>query len=123
MLTSPPYVGIIDYHEQHKYAYELLGLSWRAEKEIGPAFKGNSKIAQQEYIDQIAEVFLNLKRKLASDATVVIIVNDRHGLYDNLPSQLGFILEERLERHVNRRTGIRSNDFYESILVWKQRRR
>lgn len=123
VLTSPPYVGIIDYHEQHRYAYELLGLSWQAKEEIGPAFKGNSKIAQREYIEQIAEVFVNLKRSMTSDATVVIIVNDRYGLYNNLPSQLGFILEERLERHVNRRTGMRSNDFYESILVWERRRR
>ena len=26
VLTSPPYPGLIDYHEQHRYAYELLGL-------------------------------------------------------------------------------------------------
>ena len=25
VLTSPPYPGLIDYHEQHRYAYELLG--------------------------------------------------------------------------------------------------
>ena len=26
VFTSPPYIGLIDYHEQHKYAYELLGI-------------------------------------------------------------------------------------------------
>ena len=26
VLTSPPYPGLIDYHEQHRYAYELLSL-------------------------------------------------------------------------------------------------
>src|SRR5262249_36776076 len=26
VVTSPPYPGLIDYHEQHRYAYELLGL-------------------------------------------------------------------------------------------------
>ena len=25
ILTSPPYPGLIDYHEQHRYAYEILG--------------------------------------------------------------------------------------------------
>ena len=25
IITSPPYPGLIDYHEQHRYAYELLG--------------------------------------------------------------------------------------------------
>ena len=29
ILTSPPYPGLIDYHEQHRYAYELLGLDDR----------------------------------------------------------------------------------------------
>ena len=31
ILTSPPYPGLIDYHEQHRYAYELLGLDDRRE--------------------------------------------------------------------------------------------
>ena len=35
VLTSPPYVGLIDYHEQHRYAYELLGLEWNGQDEIG----------------------------------------------------------------------------------------
>src|SRR5262249_37372743 len=26
VVTSPPYPGLIDYHEQHRYAYELLDL-------------------------------------------------------------------------------------------------
>ena len=121
VLTSPPYVGIIDYHEQHRYAYELLGLPWRAEEEIGPAYKHSSKKAQKTYIEEIAAVFANLKPSLKRDATIVVIVNDRHALYDGLPSELGFTLEERLERHVNRRTGIRKNDFYESIFVWQQK--
>ncbi len=30
IVTSPPYPGLIDYHEQHRYAYELLGLEDRA---------------------------------------------------------------------------------------------
>jgi tRNA G10 N-methylase Trm11 len=120
VITSPPYVGIIDYHEQHRYAYELLNLPWRAEKEIGPASKGTSQKARKEYIDQIADVFLNLQQCLTQQATIVVIVNDRYGLYDDLPEQLGFVLEERLERNVSRRTGRRNNDFYESILIWRR---
>src|SRR4029078_8584610 len=37
ILTSPPYPGLIDYHEQHRYAYELLELDDRREREIGAA--------------------------------------------------------------------------------------
>lgn len=119
VLTSPPYVGIIDYHEQHRYAYELLGLKWRAEEEIGPASMGTSKAAQRQYIWQIRAVFANLRHSLAPGATLVVIVNDRHGLYERLPSALGFTLEGKMERHVNRRTGIRSTAFYESIVIWR----
>ena len=32
VFTSPPYPGLIDYHEQHRYAYELLGLDDRRER-------------------------------------------------------------------------------------------
>ena len=26
VFTSPPYIGLLDYHEQHRYAYELLNI-------------------------------------------------------------------------------------------------
>ena len=32
--------GLIDYHEQHRYAYELLGLDDRRELEVGAAAAG-----------------------------------------------------------------------------------
>jgi len=32
VLTSPPYPGLIDHHEQHRYAYELLGLDDRRDR-------------------------------------------------------------------------------------------
>ena len=40
VITSPPYPGLIDYHEQHRYAYELLGLDDRRELELGAADAG-----------------------------------------------------------------------------------
>src|SRR5581483_10386188 len=45
VITSPPYPGLIDYHEQHRYAYELLGLDDRRELEVGAAAAGASKAA------------------------------------------------------------------------------
>ena len=41
IFTSPPYVGQIDYHDQHIYAYELFGFSRKDELEIGPKKRGN----------------------------------------------------------------------------------
>ena len=35
VFTSPPYVGLINYHEQHAYAYDLFGFKRLDELEIG----------------------------------------------------------------------------------------
>ena len=119
VVTSPPYVGLIDYHEQHRYAYELLGLPWRAESEIGRASKGSSKRARAEYVENIAETFVNVRRSLSGGGRMVVIVNDRHDLYGEIRERVGMQLEARVERHVNRRTGRRAGAFFESVLVWK----
>ena len=119
VVTSPPYVGLIDYHEQHRYAYELLRLAWREESEIGRASKGSSKRAQAEYVEGIAETFMNVRKSLAPGGRMVVIVNDRRDLYDEIRERVGMQLEARVERHVNRRTGRRAGAFFESVLVWK----
>ncbi|MCA6071489.1 MAG: hypothetical protein LE168_03805 [Endomicrobium sp.] len=48
IFSSPPYVGLIDYHEQHAYAYDLFGFDRKDELEIGPLFKGQTKEAQKK---------------------------------------------------------------------------
>ena len=50
VLTSPPYPGLIDYHEQHRYAYELLDLDDRREREVGAAASGTSRAALDAYV-------------------------------------------------------------------------
>ena len=120
VVTSPPYVGLIDYHEQHRYAYELLDLPWRADAEIGSASNGNSRRAQREYVENMVAVFRNVERSLSSGGAMVVIVNDKFGVYDEIRERTGMSLEAQLERHVNRRTGRRSGDFYESVLVWRK---
>ena len=51
ILTSPPYPGLIDYHEQHRYAYELFELDDRREREIGAAASGTSLASLEAYRD------------------------------------------------------------------------
>ena len=119
VITSPPYVGLIDYHEQHRYSYELLGLQWKAPQEIGPAAKGSSLKARAEYVGSMVESFSNVKKSLARGGRMVVIVNDKLGLFDDICEGAGLRLESRLERHVNRRTGRRAGNFFESVLIWK----
>src|SRR5919205_576486 len=61
VVTSPPYPGLIDYHEQHRYAYELLGLDDRSEREIGAAASGTSLAALEAYRAGIAAVLVRGK--------------------------------------------------------------
>jgi hypothetical protein len=109
VLTSPPYPGLIDYHEQHAYAYELLGLERRDADEIGRGVKG--------YCEDIVAVLSRARQALRRGGKVVIVVNDRRGLYDGILAAAGLNLEDRLLRHVNRRTGRRRGEFYEEVLI------
>ena len=117
VLTSPPYPGLIDYHEQHRYAYELLGLDDRRELEVGAAAAGSSRAALATYADGIVEALVNACGALRSGAPVLIVVNDRRDLYPEILQRAGLRLEERLRRHVNRRTGRRAGEFFEDVLV------
>lgn len=117
IITSPPYPGLIDYHEQHRYSYELLGLEDRRENEIGSAARGRGKNAQAVYSDGIVAVFVNAVSQLPTGAPVVIVVNDSIDLYPDILERSGLQLEKRLTRHVNRRTGRRAGQYFEDVLV------
>jgi DNA modification methylase len=117
VVTSPPYPGLIDYHEQHRYAYELLGLERRSDVELGRPGRGTSRRALEEYVDGVATVLRNCADALRPGAPVCIVVNDRRDLYPAVLARAGLRLVERHERHVNRRTGRRAGEYFESILV------
>jgi hypothetical protein len=117
VITSPPYPGLIDYHEQHRYAYELLGLPERREAELGAPALGRRREALAAYTDGVVAVLRNAVDRLRRGAPVLIVVNDRCDLYPAILERAGLRLEQRLRRHVNRRTGRRSGEFYEDVLV------
>jgi DNA methylase len=121
IITSPPYPGLIDYHEQHRYAYELLGLEDRRAEEIGSASHGQSQAAVRSYVDAMIRVFRNARGQLPRAAPVIIVVNDSKSLYPKILEGSGMRLDERLTRHVNRRTGRRAGEFFEDVLVCSMR--
>jgi hypothetical protein len=114
VVTSPPYPGLIDYHEQHRYAYELLGLEEFGSLELG---RGTNRAALAAYVEGVAAVLANVRGSLRRGAQVVIVINDRRDLYPEILERAGLRLEERYRRHVNRRTGRRAGEFFEDILV------
>jgi len=121
VLTSPPYVGLIDYHEQHSYAYHLLGLEDARDKEIGPASDGYAEAARERYMNDVTAVFARCLQAMPKHCPLVVIAADRHHLYPRIARMLGVAVEGVVERHVNRRTGMRSTEFFESIFVWRKR--
>ena len=117
IVTSPPYPGLIDYHEQHRYAYELLGLADRRDAEIGSAARGTSRSAVRSYVDDIVRVLVASATRLKPGGRVVIVVNDRRALYPEILERSKLTLEHRYQRHVNRRTGRRAGEYFEDVLV------
>ena len=84
IFSSPPYVGLIDYHEQHAYAYDLFGFERRDELEIGPLYGGQGLEAKKSYIKGISDVLNNCKQYLKSDFDIFLVANDKHGLYPKI---------------------------------------
>jgi DNA methylase len=117
VVTSPPYPGLIDYHEQHRYAYELLGLDDLREREIGAAAIGTSRAALTAYVDGVSAVLASCAAALRPRGRIVIVVNDRRELYPDVLPAAGLQLEQQYRRHVNRRTGRRAGEYFEDVLV------
>jgi DNA modification methylase len=120
VITSPPYVGLIDYHEQHAYAYHLLGLEDNREFEIGAAVNGSSQNAKIKYQNDIAEVLKNALKAMPSGGRLIVVANDKQDLYPEIARLVGVEVEGIVKRHVNRRTGRRSTNFFESIFIWRK---
>ncbi len=81
IFSSPPYVGLINYHEQHAYSYDLFGFERKDESEIGPLYKGQGKAARESYVRGISDVLNNCKKYLQDDYDVFLVANDKYGLY------------------------------------------
>ena len=95
----------------------MLGLGDRRQHEIGAAAAGRGKAALNAYIDAMSEVFDNTASQLPRDAWVLIVVNDSQDLYPAILENSGLVLDDRITRHVNRRTGRRAGEFFEDVLV------
>jgi len=120
IFSSPPYVGQIDYHEQHAYAYELFGLSRKDELEIGPLNKGQSYNARQEYIQGIADVLKNCRKFLAPNFDIFLVANDKYNLYPVIAAKSNMMIVNRFKRPVLNRTERDRNPYSEIIFYFKE---
>lgn len=104
IFSSPPYVGLIDYHEQHAYAYDLFKFERNDENEIGPLFRGQKKEAQESYVKGIADVLVNCRRWLADDFDIFLVANDKFGLYPRIAGLANMQIVNIFKRPVLNRT-------------------
>lgn len=122
IFTSPPYVGLIDYHEQHAYAYELLGFNRRDELEIGPLYKGNGLEARNSYIKGVAYVLLNCKKFLQDDYDIFLVANDKFDIYPKIADLASMRIVDKFKRPVlNRVEKDRNGAYSETIFHLKEK--
>jgi SAM-dependent methyltransferase len=122
VFSSPPYVGLIDYHQQHAYAYEIFGFDRKDELEIGPLFKGQGKKARDSYVVGIADVLKNCKRYLQKDYDIFLVANDKFNLYPDIAELADMTIVNQFKRPVlNRVEKDRSNAYAETMFHLKEK--
>lgn len=104
IFSSPPYVGLIDYHEQHAYAYDLFKFERNDDLEIGPLFRGQKKEAQESYVQGVAEVLMHSRQWLVDDFDIFLVANDKYGLYPRIVDNAGMQIVNIFKRPVLNRT-------------------
>lgn len=121
IFSSPPYVGLIDYHEQHAYAYDLFGFERNDSNEIGSLFNGQGKEARVSYINGISEVLLNSKKYFCDDYDVFLVANDKYGLYESIAEKSGMKIVNQYKRPVLNRVEKDRSAYSEIIFHLKEK--
>ena len=121
IFCSPPYVGQIDYHEQHAYAYDLLGFKRKDDLEIGPLYKGQGLEARRSYAQGIADVLNNCKQYLKAGFDIFLVANDKYNLYPDIAEKSGMKIVKQFKRPVLNRTERDRNPYSEIIFHFKSK--
>lgn len=120
IFSSPPYIGLIDYHEQHAYAYELFKLKRHDDLEIGPMYKGQTVKAKEEYIEDLASVLINSKKYLKHDYNVFLVANDKYNLYPKIAKRASMKIVNMYHRPVLNRSEKDTKLYCETIFHLKE---
>ena len=119
IFSSPPYVGLIDYHQQHAYAYDMFNFQRRDQLEIGALSRGQGRQARVDYGRGIAQVLRNCRKFLAPDHHIFLVANDRYNLYPDIAEQAGLRIVNRFHRPVLNRTEKDKGAYSETIFHLK----
>lgn len=124
IFTSPPYLGLIDYHEQHAYAYEIFNLPRCDDLEIGALSRGKSRQEKKNYTESIVQIFKNCMKYSKHNCNVFLVVRDEFQLYPKIAELSGMKIVQQWERPVLcRAEKNRNTPLTENILHLKEARR
>jgi len=121
IFSSPPYVGLIDYHEQHAYAYDLFRFERRDHLEIGPLSKGQGIEARETYVESISQVLNNCRRFLSDNFHIFLVANDKYNLYPAIAEKTGLEIINQFKRPVLCRTERDKGAYSETIFHLRDR--
>jgi len=121
IFSSPPYVGLIDYHEQHAYAYDLFGFERKDDSEIGRLFHGQGREARESYVLGISKVLLNCKKYLKKNYNVFLVANDKYNLYSSVAEKAGMQIANTYRRPVLNRVEKDRSAYSEIIFHLKEK--
>lgn len=121
IFSSPPYVGLIDYHEQHAYAYDLFGFDRKDDLEIGRLKKGQGREAKQNYIQSISDVLNNCKNYLVDDYDIFLVANDKFNIYPTIAEKAEMQVVNQFKRPVLNRTEKDKGAYSEIIFHLKKK--
>lgn len=121
IFSSPPYVGLINYHEQHAYAYDLFQFERNDKLEIGPLYKGQGAQARDSYIIGISEVLMNCKKYLIKDYNIFLVANDKYNLYPKIAELSNMKIINKYKRPVLNRVEKDRNAYAEIIFHMKEK--
>jgi len=121
IFSSPPYVGLIDYHEQHAYAYDLFGFKRNDNLEIGSLYNGQGREAKQSYIQGIIDVLNNCKKYLIDDYDIFLVANDKYNMYPTIAENAEMKIVNQYKRPVLNRTEKDKGAYSETIFHMKRK--
>ncbi len=119
IFSSPPYVGMINYHEQHAYAYELFKLPRNDRSEIGPLSAGRGRKSREEYVKGVADVLLNCLQYMTDNCDVFLVANDKFRLYPRIAEIAGLKIVNEYKRPVLNRAEGNKGAYAETIFHMK----
>lgn len=121
VFTSPPYVGQLDYYEQHEYAYDIFNIpKFSDDEQIGIKKLGKGIKAREKYVKQISGVLNNISKYLKDDGNIFIVANDQFNLYPEIAKNSNMEIIEIFKRPVLDRTEVDKQPYIESIFHLKK---